>query len=413
MYKSKKQTIKMPGWLAACMLAVVTALSLVSCVGRSEPSRSPRSNDLNCARRSCQTRESVQAEPDKRLLYVNGTAEISTIPADASRIRVVGATGNFFPTLSHLVSLSEVMLEECELRPFVRGDPASLPSVHSLSIINCRAADDASVAYLLGMLPTLKVLSIQGAADIQCSFLRDWNGFESLESLDLLNCHGITLSGLAALEHFPKLRILKLPACSFAVTSSGSSVELPVSVKELNLSENRISEEGFLAILSGAPHVINLSMAFSDSWDQRVTRTVGNMETLQVLNISYCQTIKDIDVALLARGKCAQITTLLLDGCPGLSAATSESLLAFEKLVTMSLAQNEWLTDADMIRLIRKHEFAYLYLMDTRITDTVVNALKSERGLRLLDVSGCPLVSFGAVDSLRQALPTCTVVYKE
>ena len=79
------------------------------------------------------------------------------------------------------------------------------------------------------------------------------------------------------------------------------------------------------------------------------------------------------------------------------------------KIVMLDLQQTK-VVDRDLLEVAEFPGLLFLYLYDTKISDTAVKHLKKLDNLTLLDLTGTAITKKG-VSLLRQALPNCNIVY--
>lgn len=271
---------------------------------------------------------------------------------------------------------------------WVMGNGHGLQRLRSLIVTACRGATDLGLESLGKGCPNLKQLCIRSSAFLSdgglVSFMKS---ARSLESLQLEECHRITLAGLYGLVVGcgDKLKSLALTNCwGFKDFDFGSPQVSPCkSLRSFSVRNcPGFGDACLVALGKICPHLQQVELSgLTGITDEGLLRLLECCEAgLVKVNLSGCINLTDQVVSAMAKLHGRTLEVLILDGCTKVS-----------DLGLLAIAENcQLLSDLDVSKCAIS-DFGLMAL-----------ARSSQLSLQVLSVSGCSLVSDKCLPALKK-----------
>lgn len=240
---------------------------------------------------------------------------------------------------------------------------------------------------------------------------------ESADDLDMFSAddthivtRGLKDEDIAALERFESLEDLELHYSE--LTDAGvSQIARHTGLKRLVLSTRSATDESFtkLATLAQLEELILLACT-------EVTTDglnwVGELQSLHTLTMYQCTGVDDRFAELLRA--CPNLTSVSLENSLTLTDKTCFELAHIKTLTYVNLDMTIKIGHEGVVALIGLPHLESLHLHGAdSLTDRTLEALKNAKKLKLLHLPLRTEFSPAALQSLREALPECQVIYKD
>ncbi len=217
--------------------------------------------------------------------------------------------------------------------------------------------------------------------------LRGIKALTALEVLNLAECKTIGVQGLAELAQLSQLRSLDLCGCT-QLTDAG--------LIELNKGS-----------LSRTLTTLNLKRCHQIS-DVGVEATVGKFSQLRSLTLSHCELLTDRSLSIVLR-TCVGLTALDVSWCEKLGDGTALELVSLKAVVALRLQGCAQVTDAGLKELGCLATLTALDLsLCEALTDDTFVQLGTLSRLQTLDLHGCTNLTDRALEALSRGCPGLT-----
>ncbi len=258
---------------------------------------------------------------------------------------------------------------------------------HSLKTINCSSSDGITDVGVIEL--------IEACANLQ--------------SLHLEQCPKVTVAVIRTLSsHRPQIQKLYLPQCN--IESADSRLfENFTNLRKVNLMGcSKLNPEALALLISQNPHLTHLNLSGCEGIDDNMLGYIPESSELEVIDLSYIQSITDAGIVKLANS-CRSLHTLSLSHCSQITGSSIPALLSLSpQILYLSHCQGikdiTWETTQSLKALSLEgcsitdqtsQEIArcctnleVLHLSNTRITAASLISLKNLPDLQTLYLSG-------------------------
>lgn len=334
------------------------------------------------------------------------------------------------PIMKCLPNLRRIYLNGCTLDNLDFSSPAIFSQLSTISL-----RENKSISTLNFVSPNLKWLNMEGCnvhpSQLQklatCSTLKAINlsensqlsasnistALQSHKELTDLNLSGFQdladkeLSQVA-INH-PLLERLALARCRELSGMAVSCLGALQQMKSLDLSFTNTNDAALALLVKNHPKLEELYLMGADITNEGL-KPIAELKSLEVLDLSYCNSIDDVGLGTLA-GKLPQLQALLLNKCANLSQKGYKHIPTFPMLRILEITAPNGIHSAPPLTL-KLHELEELVFRNFYITvygeeDSIASCLKLKR----LELSDFSIRTIGILQKLPH-LKSLTLCYR-